>query len=101
MATLLELGSLFGNGELRTKIEVAIVIAAEAIRVEDVGTGNHANRLIWAKAAFMEPRLMRDPMLKALLAANADQSVEAITSVTDSALQALVNAAVDVFANGS
>jgi len=100
MATLLELNALFGNSELRNKIEVAVIIAAETIRIEDGGTTNHDNRMVWAKAAFSNPRSMRDPMLKALLAANAAETVQTITSVSDVSLQTLVDAAVDIFADG-
>ena len=101
MASYLELRSLFGNGELRNKLDVAIVIAAEAIRNEDVGTTNHANRLTWAKAAFNNPRSKADEMLMALLAANKDLTVAQIEEATDSAIQTRVDAAVDVFADGS
>jgi hypothetical protein len=101
MATYNELRSLFTHGELRNRIEVACIIAAEAIRTEDVGVDNHPNRLVWAKAAFENPNAIRDHMLMALLAANKNTAVEAITSVSDSALQTLVDAAVDVFADGS
>lgn len=101
MATYIELNSLFTNDDLRTKVGVACIIAAEAIRVEDVGTSNHANRLVWAKRAFASPNAVRDEMLKALLAANAESTVSTITDATDAAIQAKVDAAVDVFADGS
>ncbi|HUW81178.1 MAG TPA: hypothetical protein VMZ31_00105 [Phycisphaerae bacterium] len=101
MASYVELRQLFGNGDLRNKIEVACIVAAEAIRTEDAGTANHANRLIWAKKAFSSPNGIRDEMLMALLAANKDSTVQDITGVTDEPLQTLVNAAVDVFADGS
>ena len=101
MATYLELRSLFRHGELRNRIEVACIITAEAIRVEDANTPNHDNRLIWAKAAFNSTTSIRDGMLKALLAANKDEDVATITGVADSALQTLVNAIVNMFADGS
>jgi len=101
MATYTELRQLFADNDLRNKTDVAVIIAAEAIRVEDIGTTNHANRLIWAKTAFANPRGKSDEMLMALLASNSTASIEAIQTVTDSALQAKVDAAVDVFADGS
>jgi len=101
MATYMELRQLFGNNDLKNRIEVACIVAAEAIRTEDVGTVNHANRLVWAKRAFGSPNTIRDEMLMALLAANKDASVATIEGVADAALQTLINAAVNVFADGS
>lgn len=101
MATYVELRQLFGNDALRNKIEVAVIIAAEAIRTEDAGTANHANRLIWAKQAFENPTSVAVKMMMALLAANAAATVAAITGATDAVIQGLVNAAVNVFADGT
>lgn len=101
MATYVELRQLFSHSELKNRIEVACIVAAESIRTEDGAVTNHANRLIWAKATFANPNSKRDEMLMGLLAANKDSTVEEITAVTDAALQTLVNAAVDVFADGS
>ena len=98
MATYQELLSLFNETALKNKITVAVIVAAEAIRTEDPATTNHANRLTWAKAAFENPTSQASKMLMALLAANKDATVSAITSVTDANLQAQVDAAVDVFA---
>ena len=101
MATYAELRSLFSSDALRNKIEVAVIIAAEAIRTEDAGTANHANRLIWAKRAFASPTSISQQMLMALLAANAAATVAAINGVTDAALQTLVGNAVNIFADGT
>ena len=101
MAAYEDLRGLFGHGELRPTVEVACIVAAEAIRNESPSTDNHANRMIWAKAAFRNPSSIRDQMLMALIAANKDASVETIVGVSDAALQTLVDAAVDVFADGS
>lgn len=101
MATYTELRNLFGNDSLRNKIEVAVIVAAEAIRTEDGGTANHANRLIWAKRAFENPISVSTQMLMALLAANAGATVAQITGASDATIQTLVNAAVNVFADGT
>ena len=101
MATYIEIRGLFGNSELRLLAEVACIVSAETIRLEDPSTDNHANRLLWAKAAFRNPRQIRDQMLMALLASNKDATVANILAVTDEAMQTLVDAAVDVFADGS
>ena len=101
MATYDELRTLFGDDPLRNKIEVAVIVAAEAIRGEDANTPNHDNRLVWAKQAFDNPQGAATKMLMALLAANKDATVAQIQSATDEAIQTKVDAAVDVFADGS
>ena len=101
MATYDELRQLMDSNDLRNKIEVACIIAAETIRVEDPETTNHANRLVWGKAAFSNPRTASEQMRRALLAANKDLTVTQITEASDAAIQARVDAAVDVFADGS
>lgn len=101
MATYLELRDLFSDADLKNRIEVACIVSAEAIRTEEEITGNHANRMIWAKQAFTNPNSIRDPMLKALLAANKDSTVAAIKGVSREVLQSLVDAAINLFADGS
>ena len=101
MATYMELSVLFNHSDLQDKVRVACIVAAETIRAEDAGTANHANRLKWARRAFSSPGSVRDDMLMALLAANKDQTVAQITSATDVLIQSKVDAAVDVFADGS
>jgi len=101
MATYTELRELFSDSTLRNRVEVACVVAAETIRTEAPAVDNHANRLVWARAAFTNPSGIRDAMLKALLAANKDAEVTSIQAVSDAALQTLIDAAVDIFVDGS
>ena len=101
MANYDELRQLFGNGELLNRIEVACIITAEAIRGEDVAAPEHANRLLWAKQAFINPNAIRERMLMALLAANKDAAVSVIMSVPDETIQSLVDDTVNLFADGS
>lgn len=101
MATYEELRQLFSRDALRNQIEVAVIVAAEAIRTEDAGTANHANRLLWAKAAFVNPTAAALKMQMALLAANKAATVAQIIAASDETIQTLVNAAVNLFADGS
>ena len=101
MATYAELRTLFADNLLRNKVEVACIIAAETIRGEGDGVTNHNNRMLWAKAAFSSPRGASDRMLMALLAANNTADVAVITGASDSQIQEKVDAAVNVFADGS
>jgi hypothetical protein len=101
MASYNELKSLMGDSALKNRTAVACIVAAEAIRNEDAGTANHANRLIWAKQAFANPVGAASEMLMAMLAANKDLDASVIQGASDAAIQTKVDAAVDVFADGS
>jgi len=101
MAAYADLFNQRSNSALRNKLTVAVSIAAETIRVEDVGTANHANRLTWAKGVFEHPDGATESMLWALLAANKDLTIAQIEAATDAAIQTKVDAAVDVFATGA
>jgi len=101
MATYIELFNLAGASALRNRVAVAYTIAAEAVRTEDEGTANHANRILWAKGVFENPGTEAGRMLAAILAQNKDLTVAQIQGVTDAALQTAVNNAVNVFATGS
>lgn len=101
MATLSEIYTLLEDPTLKEKVASACLIAAQAIIEEDAGTTNHANRLKWAKATFKNPVQAGDDLLKAVLAANNSAALASITSASDSTIQTAVNAAVDVFADGT
>ncbi len=101
MASYSELKLLFNHSTLITKVEVACIIAAETIFNEGSGIDNHPNRLIWAKTALSNSHATAVQMIKALLAANKDLESSQITSSNDKAVQNRVDAAVDIFADGS
>ena len=101
MAGYAEIRGLFADSTLKNKVEVACIVAAEAIRGEDAGTTNHANRLVWAKEAFTSPSGTASKMWMALLAANKDLTVQQIQEATDAAIQTKVDAAINLFADGS
>jgi hypothetical protein len=98
MATYTELLHCSEDPTLNNKVRVALVIAAETIRIESDATPNHANRLIWARQVFEDPTLLAKRMLWAVLAQNKDASQATILSAGDSTIQSAVDAAVDVFA---
>lgn len=98
MATYDELLTASQNDALNKKVRVAVFIAAEVVRTESVSTQNHANRLLWAKSVFSDPRAAAEKMIWAVLAQNKDASLAAITGASDTQVQSAVNAAVDVFA---
>ena len=101
MATYIELRQLYSHSGLTNRIEVAVIVAAEKIRTEAFDVPNHANRLTWAKNTFSSTQRVADQMLMALLAAHRASTVQQLIDVTDEALQTAVDAAVNIFADGS
>lgn len=100
MASYTELHETQSNNALQNKVRVACVIAADTIRSEDVGIGNHANRLLWAAAVLTNPASEAKRMMWALLAANKDTDVAQIVDATDAQIQTAVDAAIILFATG-
>lgn len=99
MATYAELQTAAGDTNLNSKVRVACVIAAEAVRTANPGPSNQAARLSWAKKVFENPRTEAERMIWAVLAQNAGATLAQITGASDATVQTAVNAAVDVFAN--
>ena len=100
MATYAELFDIANNNTLLDRMTAAVALQAEAIRLEAAGITNHTNRLLWAKAAYTDPRGTAQKMVWAVLAANASATKAQILAATDAALLSAVAAAVDVFADG-
>lgn len=100
MATYKELYSLWHESDLKNKVAVAVVVAAETIQDEVDTTPNHANRLVWAREALESTTSKTDPMYRIILAENKDMTVAQILGASDTAIQNAVNGAVDLFATG-
>jgi hypothetical protein len=101
MATYEELYSLRNDSALKNKVTVACIVAAETVMNELVSVDNHANRLLWAKAVFANPKGEADRMFSAILAANSASDVAVIQAATDAAIQTNVDDHIDLFADGS
>ena len=101
MATYAELSDINNSGALLERMTAACAIQAEVIRNENVNTSNHANRVLWAKAAFSDPRRKATEMMWAILAQNASVTKANILAASDSTVLTAVAACVDIFANGS
>lgn len=100
MATYTELRSLFNDVDtsLRGKVEVAVIVAAEAVMNEAGTVPNHSARLVWAAQAFSNPAGEAKKALMAVLAANKAATVSQIKSATDTAIQTNVDAVINVLA---
>lgn len=101
MATYTELYDIANNATLLDKFTAAVAVQAEAVRNENVNTANHANRMLWAKQAFSDPRAMAVKMTWPILAQNAGQTKANILAATDANILTAVANAVDIFATGS
>lgn len=96
MATYAELDDLTTDVTLMKRVRAAVAIAAEAIRVEDPGTANHAERMAFAKRALLNVDGTARSLMWLLLAMNKDFTVAQIQGASDAALQTAVNNAVEV-----
>lgn len=99
MATYAEILAASAHDGLRQKIRVAVVMAAETVRVEPEGTDKHIQRLQWAKAVFTNPELEGNKMVWPVLAQNASFTLTQITGATDAAVLSAVLAAINVIAS--
>lgn len=98
MATYQELFDLANNEPLLDRVEIAIVIAAQAVVTEAGTTNNHANRLVWAASALTDPKAQRTRFLRAALAQNAALTSAQISAATDAALLSAIQSVIDLFA---
>lgn len=99
-AELLDIAQTETGATLRQKIEVAVVVACDIIRLEAGATPNHANRLIWTQSALRNPAQEAQRLMWAVLAQNRAFSVAQITGADDATVQTAVNAAIDLLAQG-
>lgn len=98
MATYTELEEVGRDEGMRDKILAAIAVAADGVRTEDVGTANHAERLVWARQAMSNLGTERDRFLPMVLAANKSAAKAQILDAADATIQSNVDALVDFFA---
>lgn len=106
MATYEELFDLQRNQQLLDKITVAVIVATNKVfEGTDVGGdwdgANHANRVIWAREAAINPRRMAQVFMANVLAANMALTVGQIAGAADTAIQANIDSTVDSFADGT
>lgn len=97
MATYTELRQLFSNPDLREKVEVAVIIAAN-----DLISGTPtAAQTAWAAQCFASPANEASKALMAVLASNAALTTAQILAATDEQLQMRVDAAVQTLVDAS
>ncbi len=100
MATYTELANIqnaSGFGDLRDKIIAACAIKAVALLD---GTTPTAAQIAWAEAALLNPPKAATDVMWYVIAKNAGATLAQILAANDAAVQANVNAAVDVIVSG-
>jgi len=98
MATYTELYQLAQDSSLIAKVTIAIAVAAEAIRIEDVETANHSARISWATRALFNPDGEARKIMWLLMAQNAAATVGQIQGASDVDILSAVNNAISLFA---
>jgi hypothetical protein len=101
MATYFELLQASDDDNLKRKLRVAVLIAAEKIRRE-VPAANSPNRLAWARGVFKNAEPYAQALMPVVLA-KAQVDMPAITlaqlvGATDADVQNAVDVAVNLFA---
>lgn len=98
MASYTEIYALRQEVGFACRVESAIADVANDVRLEDPGTLNHENRIIWAAKAMQHPEAQLDGVLSGVLIANKGSSMATILNATDEAIRSNVAALVDLFA---
>ena len=98
MATYSELKDLQKNSDLQDKVEIAGWVWAQAVLVEAGTIPNHDKRVTMARRIFTDTLSLSRVLLPAVLAANADVEVSAITGASDTQVQGAVDSILDAYA---
>ena len=97
MATYAELFDIQTDAVLRNKIQIAVIVKAQALI--DLASPT-ANQVTWAANALNDPTKMMTKIMPYVLAANKSATQSNILSASDSAVQTNVGAAVDKLISG-
>lgn len=95
---LLTIATTVAGDPLRSRIRVAVVVAADVVRLELPATPNHVKRMAWARLVLQNPDNEAKQVLWAVLAQNRAATFNQITGADDATVQTAVNAAVDLLA---
>jgi hypothetical protein len=100
MATYNQIYNLKVSGSLLNRTAVACMKTADYILTTEAGGAtNHANRVIWAKAALLDPESKAKQLMWAVLS-NGDVQSQG-EEVADATIQYIVDVKLDLFATGS
>ena len=97
MATYSERFDLVESAAFKKRIQTAVWVAAVGVIDEDPATGNHANRLTWARDQLKGPLDL--PVARRVAIYLVGSGVDQVT--TDADLQTEIDAIVNTLANNS
>jgi len=95
MATLTEIATLYFNGDLINKTSSALVKAVQTY-VDNIGIATIAEKS-YTDTVFKNPKGEAVRVLRAVIADNEALALSAILALSDAAIQASVNASLQVF----
>lgn len=98
MAAYTELFDLSSDSDLRNRVAVACVVAAEVV-MNETPLPNDAERKVWAANALNSPMAEAGRMLWAILGTNKDETVAAIQGASDASIQTNVEDHINLFAD--
>ncbi len=94
MATYDELAQFAADEVFRSRLSIAIILAADAIRAD---SGATTQAKTWARRAYFAPVDEMNRMVWAILAVNKDSDIAVIQAASDAVLQVQVDSAVALF----
>lgn len=101
-ATLSDLHDAQEDGGLRNRVTAALSKSAFNVKNEDVGTPNHTKRFAWAKDVLVNNATNAANVTRYVVAAYAASNptfdATTILAISDTDLQAQVDACIDLFA---
>lgn len=92
MAKYKDLRSLFGDGDLRRQVEVALLDVANDVLNEDPATANHTERIAYAIKVIDTPFQEAESIVRSVLIQNKDKTVTQLKGASDAAVKAAVSA---------
>lgn len=95
MASYTDLYDLFTDPNLKERMAVAVIVEADAIRLNGAATTAMKG---WARAALADPDRSALMALRAVIGQNSSATIAAITGATDAVLQAALHNAVPLLA---
>lgn len=106
-ATLEQINTAIADPALKERTRSALIKAAKDVAFESTETGNHANRLKWAKAVLRDPDGHADDMWRFVVGAVSSRELGdastggTILGISDADIQDNVALGINIFADGT
>ncbi len=100
MANYNSLYEISDNGQINARFLMAVIIAAEKVRVENPITPNHTNRIAWVRSVISNPRDEAKRAVWLWVAKNRALTLAQFNTLNDADIQADLDSFVDILAPG-